>query len=597
MAAQAASALQATAIGFAQGAIDAMNIVADNAVAGVANVDLEYMGMAFPGFIGVDLPSRDLPPSVTLPAISAASPVAPVLDPITIPTLSALPDFTMVEPVLAMPLAPSALLPNAPGSAPTFDAVALPDSPLLILPDVPVFAAIALPSAPSLSIPTFDESLPVDEITAPSDVFTYSEAPYESALLDAATAKLMGDLLNGSYGIDVTDENLLWERMRERELRGAEVAIQEATRQAAARGFMIPPGVLNAQINVATDAAREKTSSASRDISIKRADMFVENRKFTIEQVRQYEQMMITYFGYAAERALNVAKAVVELGIAAFQARMAAANYRLERYKVAASVYETLIRAALLNLEAYKAQLEGARITADIQRLHTEVYRSQLEGVQTLVNLYTAQMGAAKIATEIQTLKLDVFKTQVETYTAQVGAKTAEFGMFESQIRGQMARVQAYDASVRAYGGRVDAYKSVTETKALVVRSQVEAAGLKLEAYKTDIQRYAADLDKANLQMRAVLEKFGGDVKLYSVAMETDLKKADQTINIAKANVDTVQANTKIRGDIVTGMANAMVAKAHAIGAVNAGLASTYGSVGQGALQSASAILADITNS
>ena len=590
MASSNALLLQNTAIAFANAAEANMNTVANNAIA------VQYPSInqlpAYQPFMPVYGGGGGNPPAdITLPGITATKPVVPSLLTISIPAFGDAPTFSMAQPIINIPTAPSSTLPLAPGNAPAFNAPALPAYPVLSLPAVPVFSSINIPGVPNITVPVFSAALPVDDIVAPSAVFAFSEQMYDSAMLDALKLKLMQDLSNGGYGIEPNDELALWQRATEREVRGAEVGVNELIRSFASRGMSMPSGALSAALQRAQQAVMEKTSSLSREIALKRADMYVENRKFTIEQVRGVEQMLMQYTGSLMERGLNAAKALVELGIASFNARVAKYQVTLETYKAAAQVYESLIRGALLQLESYKAQVEGARLTADVQRIQAEVYRIQLDGVNTLVNLYTAEANAAKILVEIEVAKLDAFKTQVETYTAQVGAKTAEFGMFETQIKGELAKEQVYSTAASAYAVTVDAYKAKAEAADVVLRAQLGANSGTLDAYRSDIARYTAELEAAQISLTTVLSKYDADVKKYSVTSDVAIKNIELGIESSKAAATVATANAKMQGDFVIAQATVATEQARSVASVNGQLASAYGAVSAGALSSAISIL------
>jgi len=523
--------------------------------------------------------------------IHATLPNAPTISEITVPSFGNAPEFLMAEPVINIPDAPSAALPSAPGNAPDFTAPTLPATPTISLPAVPSFSNVVVPDLPAVEYPTFTSSLPVEDIAAPSEVFSYAEEPYESALLDELKAKLMNDLINGGYGLDTGDESRLWERAAERELVNTEVAIQEATRQHAARGFALPPGALNASIEQARNTALEKNSSLSRDIMVKKADLYAEHRKFTIDQVRQVEQMMITYFGYAAERALNAAKSLVELSIAVFNARVAKYNVKLETYKAAAQVYSELIRAATLKLEAYKAQVEGAKLTMEAQRIHAEVYKTQLDGVQALINVYATQVQAARTVADIEKLKLDAFRSKVDAYAAQVGAKTAEFGMFESRIKGETAKLGVYQASAQTYATKVEAYRTKAQAAEVVTRAQVSANQVQLDKYRTDIQRYSTDIQKAQALLQAQVQTFEANVRSYAAHGDIETRKSQQTIEAAKANADVAVSYANVIMSNTVHGAQVLATKASAGANTLASLTHAYGTAAASALSAATGLV------
>lgn len=514
------------------------------------------------------------------------TPTAPTIATFTPPTVLNLPEFTMVEPIINIPAAPSGVLPGAPGQAPEIAQIALPNKPIFSLPDVPQIVRVNLPTPPAMQLPSFTSSLPVDDLVAPSNVFDWNEQQYVSILKDEVKKKLLNDILNGGYGIDTNDELMIWERARERELRNADQAIQEVSRRAAALGHMLPPGALFAQIEQAQNDALGKSSTLSREQAIKRADLFVENRKFTIQQSVELEKILMDFFGTVAERALNAAKAQVEMGISLFNAAIARYNVKLETYKTAANVYETQIRGAVAALEGYKVQVEAAKLEADVQKVYADIYATQIDGVKTLIEMYRTEMEAAQVQSSIEKLKLEAFRTSVDAYTAQVGARTAEFQMFESRIRGETAKITAFESSVKAYGSRVEAYKSRSQAEEAVSKVQIAQSTAKLEQYKTDMERYRTDVAKVSESIKAALGKYDSQVRAYTAYSGAVGKAYDVNLEAQRANASIHAEASRIAIQTATTRLQALLKMTdQKIGATSDG-AKTLGSLAAAAVNS-----------
>lgn len=461
-------------------------------------------------------------PAVSAPAVSAtspggvdvpgAAPEASVRDLVDV----VVPDFTGVLPELNFPVVPSNALPSAPGAAPEFSAPAIPDRPTVSLPAVPVLADIAIPDAPSIEIPLFDTAAPLTEVDPPTERFVWAEAAYSSDLLDRATALLESDIENGGYGLDPRDEQRLWERERDRQLRNAEADIGELDRQMSSRGFSMPTGTHRAALATASQRAGEALSAASRDIAMKRADLYVQNRQFAITTGLNAEQFLIQYHAGMAERSLNAAKYLVDAGIALFNTQVEAANLRLRAYQTAAQVFETRVRAALANAEVFKTQIEAASLRVQVNRETIDLYRSQLDGVKALIDIYRTEMEAANVSAQIERIRLEAFREQVGAYAAQVRAKSDEFGMYEAAIRGEVARVDAFKSQVQAYGSQVDAARTRLSIGQEQVRTDIERGRLALETHQQNIVRYREVLSGTVQAAKILLEKQGVDVDVWA---------------------------------------------------------------------------------
>lgn len=251
------------------------------------------------------------------------------------------------------------------------------------------------PEAPSIALASpVDIIMPDVDLITPTNDFAYFEAAYTSALLDPLKAKLLSDLVNGGYGIDSNDEAALYQRARDREVETAMTRIADAGRAMAARGFPLPPGELNISIDRAYQELQDRTSTISRDIFTNAATRFVENRRFTIEQVKDLERLLIGFHNSVQERALNAARAAAELSITVYNALVLRYRARLEAAKTAAEVQRDKIQIEVARAEAQIRLFQG-QISAYEARI-----RQQLEPLRLQVELYRADIDANRALTD-----------------------------------------------------------------------------------------------------------------------------------------------------------------------------------------------------
>jgi hypothetical protein len=236
--------------------------------------------------------------------------------------------------------------------------------------------------------------MPVDDLLAPTNNFEFFEAAYQSTLLDPLKVKLLNDLLNGGYGIDTADEQALVQRARDRETEATLMRVDEAGRSMAARGFPLPPGELSIHIDRAYQEHQGKMSSVSREIFIEQSKRFVENRRFTIEQARQLETVLIGFHNSVQERALNAAKATQELAILVYNALVARYRTRLEAAKITSDVQLQRVQVDLARaqaaIELYRGQIAAydanLRQLIEPLRLQVELYRADIDGNRALMD-------------------------------------------------------------------------------------------------------------------------------------------------------------------------------------------------------------------
>lgn len=306
--------------------------------------------------------------------------------------------------------------------------------------DLPAAPALAITGvqAPSdvsigaVSVPALD-TVPVYVDRSAS--FTWDETLWDMSLINAAKAKLLGDLMNGGYGIEPTDEQALWQRARERELQNGEVGVQDAARQAAARGFAMPPGAMLQQMHIARQDAQEKNSSVSRDIALKRADLYVQNRQFTIDKAKEVQQVLIEYANSYFSRQLDAAKA------------------RLETYRISAQVFEAQIQAYSAKVSA---QLAGVNMQVAVSEQNVKVYGAKIskyaadlqhsiQKSSLVLDKYKAQISASAVFVDSQGKTIDG--------QARHSEASARIAVVNSQMRNEAmkAKVAALSAAAELY--------------------------------------------------------------------------------------------------------------------------------------------------
>jgi hypothetical protein len=241
--------------------------------------------------------------------------------------------------------------------------------------------------------------------TAPVDTFNYSEPGYSSPLRSPLIEKLLYDLVNGGYGIDTTDEVALFNRERDREELITQANIEELRRQASATGFPMPQGSLYLALQRARQEQMSKLSSVNRDIALKRADLYVDNRRQVIQQVLASEDQSIGLYNAIQNRTLAVAQIEVQLAISLFDAGI--------------RLFDTRIKGLT---DQINAQLEAARAQVGIYASDVQAYAAYVNavvaGAQIDIansrNILTRDIAAHQARSDIVKFRLQQLSTTVE---------------------------------------------------------------------------------------------------------------------------------------------------------------------------------------
>jgi hypothetical protein len=307
----------------------------------------------------------------------------------------------------------------------------------------------------AISVPDFLSS----DLIVPTTVFEFQEAAYQSVLLDPLKAKLLDNLLNGGYGIETADEVALFNRSRDREIEAALSRIDDAGRAMAARGFPLPPGELSIHVDRAYQDMQNKVSGASRDITLERSKLFVDNRQFTIREVRDIEQVLIGFHNSVQERAYNVSRASVELGIALYNTLLARFRLRLDAAKIKSDVQsqtlQLLVEQARTRFDGFRAQI--AAYEADVRRqiesakLPIEFFRANIDNARVLndgrISQATLQQKVLESTTQqniqISAMTIENAKARIQGVTNSLHFKTKAAEFAAAQFVAQLASLES----------------------------------------------------------------------------------------------------------------------------------------------------------
>lgn len=493
--------------------------LASSLMGAVANVDIPFEAITS-GFTApaisytLSLPEVPAAPTVVFPALT--DPGDLVLAGVDEVVPGDVPVFSAVVPVVQILDKPDALSATAPGDAPLVSDVTIPDAPVIVFPTDPTLQLISIPAAPTLALPVWTGVAPDGtSLVVPTTGFVWSEDYYDSALLGDVTGRLTTMLLGGT-GLPAAIEQAIWDRGRAREDVAAIKATQETYEEFSARGFMLPTGALAGRVAEVWQKNHEASSTFSRDVAIKQAELEVENLKFSVATGMQLEGQLMTYSGQYAQRALDAAKVSVQVAIDIFNAQVALYNARLQAYQTEAQVYKELIQAESLRLEQYRTEIEAQKLVGDINIQAIQIYSERIKALLAAVELYKAQLDGVKTVVEVDRTRIEGFRATVDAYKSEVEAKTSEYQAWSESIKGETAKVSIYEAQARSYATLVDAYKTGETVKIENLKSQIDARGLDVKVFSERVNYLAEQVKAGVAQVDSSVKVYDGQSRVYS---------------------------------------------------------------------------------
>lgn len=281
------------------------------------------------------------------------------------------------------------------------------------------------PVAPTVNdIPVDLPPQPTFETPTVPDVATYA-----SDILEAVFNKLLADILNGTYGIDPADEQALWERARDREMTGLRDATEQSKEEFTAFGFSMPTGALKKSMDKARKTYYDNLGELNREITIKRADLYRDARKFAIEQVLKLQEVLLANI----QAKLEAVKAIVAI----YTAQVEAWKARLEVEKIDKTIEVEVYKG---QVQGYEAEIKGIVATFELgQKAREDEYRA-------ILNALSANSEVAKL-TLSELVEQAKLRMQGATATADVYKNIAASAIGATHLSVGLSKSASYNRS------------------------------------------------------------------------------------------------------------------------------------------------------
>ena len=483
------------------------------------------------------IPTAPIEPAGLTPSFPAA-PAEPALAGVAALSLADPPEFTAPDPVIDTILAPAAFSTAAP-EKPTLSAVALPTSPGYTLPTEPALLAISLPDVPLISLPLFSAVLDAAPLV-PTVGFSFTETPYTSALLTELNEKLLSYVSGFSTGLSAAVEQGIWDRARAREGAVTARAREEAIRGFAARGFSMPGGVLVEQLNRADQEGLDKSSSLSRDIAIKQAELEQTNFQFAFGQAVALEGQLLSHSNAVSQRAFEAARFTAQIAIDLFNAAVTLFNAKSQAYQVEAVVYRERLQAEIAKVEIYKAQIEGQRITGELNQQTVALYRERINAVLAIFELYKNQLEAARIQQEGDKLLIERYRAETEAYDSLVKAKASEYDGYKTRVEGEALKAEVHKSLAAAFNSRIEGYKALVQAKVAEKDSEIKVnQEIPLDKYRIQAQTYQSLVQAEAERLRGLIGLFEGRVRVFGSQVDAEGTRVNAEVQTLRAEVET----------------------------------------------------------
>ena len=276
---------------------------------------------------------------------------------------------------------------------------------------VPVMGALNTITIPTITIPTYT-------LVAPTDELSYNEAVYQSDLQDVLKTALETFIADGGTGLGSTIEDALWARAQAKQDILNERTYDEANEFFSSRGYTIPPGALGGRL---TEALAEQTRASAQllyEIYIEQARLARAQSEYTMTAAINLEGQDKELFNNVANRALEAAKATIQVIVDIYNAKVQEYIAKLEGNKLIVEAEKIKVDAAAAAnksiTDAYSADIEGykAKVTMELGIVEqiAKVYGYKIAGYEA-----DAKVAATELDAQIKVYQGNIDQANNET--------------------------------------------------------------------------------------------------------------------------------------------------------------------------------------
>jgi len=418
-----------------------------------------------------------------------------------------------------------------------------------VLPTDVVLLEVPIDAPEVLEIDPVNLIVPVMDLVVPTNPFAYVEETYSSDLLTSVEGLLSSDVEDGGYGIEDADEQRLYDRAYERESKLAAQAVDQARKGIAARGFPVPPGSLYATENVILAQNIVSLSQLSREILIKKSDLYVQARQFAVQQGLNLEQVLITYTSGKQERALKAAQISADLIIQFHNAAVGLFELKTALTELELAIHREQLATAATRLQEYGQKLAYVDMTEKRNQVRLEQYNQQLETCKVFYEAQKAQAVYAQLSMELENLKLEASKEVANIYAVEVRAKADEYDMYNTAWQAEETKQKVFVQILAAHDQKLETVikesrlrQDQFEAEIDLVKIQRERQAMLLEHYGVVIRKATLDADVGQTMNREQLEQqknfLQTDQFNVDIQFKQTLDHATKILEAQKANID-----------------------------------------------------------
>lgn len=410
----------------------------------------------------------------------------------------------------------------------------------------PNIIPITVPVIPQINVPDFTATAPnADGIRESMTSFDFTEIQYSSDVLSDVDV-LVQQMLSGGIGIPETIWNSIYEKAGVQIDTEITKQVNQINAEWASKGFSLPQGVQVAQVNDARQNGTNKKAELARDNAIAYSQEEIKNLEFAVQQGIAFEALRGGWHEKEMQRALDVAKYIVESEIQLIQSDIAIINAKTQIFSTEAQVYKTLIEAEIAKLEKYRLDIEVQGLVLKVNDNSIKVYQARIQGLQLLIEEYNSKIKATGIEADLVRTEVQIYSEKVKTFVAKIQAEASKGEIYKTQIEAEGIKMTSYETAAKIYGIDVSTYATKVGALKTETESKIALEELKVTAFDSAIKGYAANASAKSDILKAEVNALNSFIEKEKIAADDKYKQSTFGLEVDKNRLTFMSEQSKV---------------------------------------------------
>lgn len=412
----------------------------------------------------------------------------------------------------------------------------------------PTLITVTIPTAPAFREPEFLGVRPALTVSAPTNLDVTMRQQYQtiSPIMQASINAQIDAFLDREFP----------------DFRPAMAAIESRLNTYLQGGTALTPAVENAIYNRTLDkndvdarrAAADAWSKAAKagwsmptamllaqhtEIDKARRD---NNARAATEIAIKQAELEQSNLQFAVTQSITLRKVAVDAAMAYYSGLVEINGQALD---YARSVVDAIVK-------SYDIAVKEAEIKARLYEADARVYDSRLKGAIAIIEAYESQIRGELAKVEVNKAQVDVYRAQLDAVKVEAEVYKIQVEAAESAINIEKAKVDLYRAKVDAFVAQVNGFSAQWNGYTAAVsgeRAKIEAAGEQVKAYAARVQAFEAEVRAKSTEIEARLAinaqrsaSYKAQVDAFSALVDAEARGVEAEVGSFQASVQAYKA-------------------------------------------------------